>query len=63
MKLIYLALNFIVIVPLNACNVFLLCILKSKICISDDKDFSETGDFVDLHSYSFVQEVKLIHKI
>jgi len=30
MKLIYLALHFIVIVPLIACNVFFLCILKVK---------------------------------
>lgn len=34
--------------------------IKSKICISDKEDFSENVDFVDLQSYSFVQEVKLI---
>jgi len=37
--------------------------VKSKICISDGEDFSENVDFVELHSYSFVQEVKLIHMI
>ena len=28
--------------------------------ISDEEDFNENVDFVDLHSYSFVQEVKLV---
>jgi len=34
--------------------------IKSKICVSDEEDFNDNVDFDDLHSYSFVQEVKLI---